>query len=441
MDKENNSFNELIVDNTIKFSESVANMLEAMFGCSFQSDKNANLENGVVSDKNFFVSIFFTGMVYGEYLLVLNEEVAASIIGQSLKDKSDAELLVAKQEISAAFSELLNIVVGESIVGLIRVYHKMTLTPPRSFFGSVNYPKVVTGKSILHSSQGSIDCYLYIDRMKLDIASSYKEALVKVLSAHKELKGAMNKLQLQQTILVQSEKMAALGTMAAGVAHEINTPLATVSLIGDNMKSMVGDEDFNKKKFLHSLDMIENTIQRISKITNGMRDFAYGVRNENNVEILVKDLVIAATIGSENVMAKEKIQFVNEALSENLFVECRAPEISQVLFGMIHNSISAVKNMQVKWIKVQVIDLGDKVEIRISDSGAGIPKEILPKIFDPFFTTKDYGQGAGLGLSIAKGVLESHHGQITIDESSAHTCFVVCLPKKQKTKNKLADAI
>lgn len=432
MDKNiNTSFQDLISDNTLKFSESVSGMLEGMFGPSFIPDKNVNLESGVMSDKNFFVSIFFTGMVYGEYLLVMNEETAASILGQTLKDKSGVELEQARLEISSAFCELLNMVVGESIVGLIRVYQKITLTPPRSFFGSINYPKVMTGKTTLRMGTDNIDCYLYVDRMKLDIASSYKEALVKVLHAHKELKEAMNKLQLQQTILVQSEKMAALGTMAAGVAHEINTPLATVSVIGDNLKDMVSEEEFDKTKFLTSLDMIENTIQRISKITNGMREFAHGVRTEKNTEMALQDLIEVALIGSEPLMAEGGIQFINEAASEKFTIECRAPEISQVLFGLFNNAIDAVKKVPVKWIKVQVIDLGEKVAIKISDSGPGVPKDIAQKIFDPFFTTKDFGHGVGLGLSIAKGVIDSHNGEIKIDISSTETTFVIQLPKKQ----------
>lgn len=432
MDKNiNTSFQDLLSENTLKFSESVSSMLEGMFGPSFIPDKNVNLESGVISDKNFFVSIFFTGMVYGEYLLVMNEETAASILGQTFKGKSGVELEQARQEISSAFCELLNMVVGESIVGLIRVYQKITLTPPRSFFGSINYPKVMTGKTTLRMGNDNIDCYLYVDRMKLDIASSYKEALVKVLHAHKELKEAMNKLQLQQTILVQSEKMAALGTMAAGVAHEINTPLATVSIIGDNLKDMISEAEFDKTKFLTSLDMIEDTIQRISKITNGMRDFAYGVRTEKNIEMPVQDLVMVALIGSESLMAEGGIQFINEISSENLTIECRAPEISQVLFGLLNNAIDAVKKMPIKWIRVQAIDLGEKVAIRISDSGPGIPKDIAQKIFDPFFTTKEFGHGAGLGLSIAKGVIDSHNGEIKIDISSKETTFVIHLPKKQ----------
>lgn len=433
MDKNaNNAFQNIITENTLKFSESTANMLEAMFGPNYRPDSTVNLENGLISDKNFFVSIFFTGMVYGEYILVMNDETAASIVGQTLKGKSGPELEQARQDISAAFCELLNIVVGESIVGLIRVYQKMTLTPPRSFFGAINYPKVMTGKTVLKSGNESIECYLYVDRMKLDIASSYKEALTKVLVAHKELREAMNKLQLQQTILVQSEKMAALGTMAAGVAHEINTPLATVSIIGDSLKDMLAEVELDKKKFLSSLDMIENTIQRISKITNGMRDFAYGVRNEKHVATLVQDLVSIALLGCEDLMVKGNVQFINEVPSEALSIECRAPEISQVLFGLINNSFDAVQGLPAKWVKVQAHDLGEKVEIKISDSGPGIAKEVAVKIFDPFFTTKDFGHGAGLGLSIAKGVIDAHGGEIKIDENCANTCFIIHLPKKAK---------
>jgi len=96
----------------------------------------------------------------------------------------------------------------------------------------------------------------------------------------------------------------------------------------------------------------------------------------------------------------------------------------------VNNSSSAAENMPVKWIRLEVKDLDQVIEFRITDSGFGISAEVEKKIFDPFFTTKDFGQGAGLGLSISKGIIDQHGGKIGLDRSSTNTCFYIQIPKK-----------
>jgi C4-dicarboxylate-specific signal transduction histidine kinase len=431
----NTNFEEVISQSTLKFAEAAARSLEMMFSTAAQPNHRLRVTNGVgASDKNFFVSIFFTGIVYGEYVLAMNEETAAAIIGQTFKDKADAERQQVRADVTDAFSELLNLVVGESIVDLNKVYQKLTITPPRICFGSMSYPHVTTGQSGLIFKGGDIDCYLYIDRMKLDIASSYKEALSKVLVAHKELQEAMKKLQLQQSFLVQSEKMSALGTMAAGVAHEINTPLTTISMVGGNIKDIVNEEEFDRQKILTGLDKIEQTIARISKITNAMRDFANGVKNEKYTQIHVQDLINSALIVGEQRLKQENIKLIRDE-AHGRVIECQAPQISQVILSLIHNSCDAITALPEKWIKIDVAELEDKIEIKLTDAGKGIPKDLRLKIFDPFFTTKDFGQGTGLGLSVAKTTIESQGGQIGIDTDCPNTCFFIRLPKERQAKS------
>ena len=422
-------FTEIISANTKKFSETAVEMLEVMFSANLKAATPDVSTNGFGIEKDFFVSIFFTGMVYGEYILATNQETVASILGIDLKNKQGLELVNARKDMTDGFCELLNMIVGQSIVELNKTYQKLTVTPPRISFGSLVYPKVTMGKSILTFDKGTVECYLYIDRMKLDIASSYKDALVTVLKAHKDLQDAMKKLQLQQTLLVHSEKMAALGTMAAGVAHEINTPLATVTMVGSQLKDILqSEETVDKISFIEMLDVIDKTVRQIAKITNSMRTFAQGVSIEKMTNTNVNQIVEKALENCQQRITEGEIKISKKLAISQCSIECRGPEITEVLQNLINNSCDAISNLPEKWIHIEISEDPSSVEIKISDSGKGISLKDKEKIFDPFFTTKDIGN-AGLGLSISQGIVKHHSGQIGLDEKCANTCFYVRLPK------------
>ena len=106
-------------------------------------------------------------------------------------------------------------------------------------------------------------------------------------------------------------------------------------------------------------------------------------------------------------------------------VLAREAQLAQVLLNLLNNSFDAVEEITNKWVSIDVIDKDKKFQIRVTDSGAGIPSEILDKVMYPFFTTKEVGKGTGLGLSISKGIVEEHKGRIFIDPSMQNTCFVI----------------
>ena len=109
----------------------------------------------------------------------------------------------------------------------------------------------------------------------------------------------------------------------------------------------------------------------------------------------------------------------------------RSVHIAQVLLNLLHNASDAVSGTPDPWIWLEVIERNESVELRITDSGKGIPLLIQEKIFQPFFTTKDVGTGTGLGLSISMGIIRDHGGQLEIDNNCPNTCFVIRLPKWQ----------
>ena len=112
-------------------------------------------------------------------------------------------------------------------------------------------------------------------------------------------------------------------------------------------------------------------------------------------------------------------------------VECRSTLLSQVLMNLLSNAYDAVEGQKAPWVRVCCTDLGDFVEVAVSDSGPGIPAELRERILEPFFTTKDVGKGTGLGLSISKAIVESHQGELYLDSGHPQTRFVVRLPKQQ----------
>jgi signal transduction histidine kinase len=427
---EQNPFQELLRASVKKFAETAAKIVGAMLSakCALQSIEI--IDHGLSVEKTFFVSILFTGTVYGEYVLSMDEDVAAKFLGKESTEASDLDQL--RLEMSETFCEILNVVVGESILSLGDQYKKLTITAPRVYFGRINYPKVKTGKAILTTDKGTIECYLYVDRMKLDIAASYMDALASLLKAHKELLAAMNKLKEQQTLLVQSEKMAALGTMAAGVAHEINTPLAAVMILGGQLKDMVNDQRIDKKSFFDTLDMIEKTVTNISRITNGLKTYARGIGGESFSFTSISQIIENTLALCEQHLKENGIKVHISTLPNDLKLKCRGSQISQVLVSVITNAVDAIAKLNDKWIKVDVVDQGEVIQISVTDSGLGIPSEVRDKIFDPFFTTKGIGGGTGLGLSISKGVVDDHFGNIFVDPKAPNTCVVIKLPKAHK---------
>lgn len=428
-----NLFQDEVIAQTRKFSEVSAKYFASMLSFQTNLQNPEFLSTGIRTDKNLLISVLFTGTVFGEYILALNEEVAAQIIGQTLVGKTPEQQQDIQIEIADTFSELLNLIVGESILGLTETYKKLTITAPKVTFGKIRFPTVKAGKINLENVIGNIECILYVDRMKLDIAASYADTLNSLESANNELRLAMKQLQDKQEHLVQSEKLAALGTMAAGVAHEINTPLATISVAEGSLKSLVDDnpDSFDREKFSKMLNVIDQTVFRIAKITNALKDYAQSASNVNYQDVTVRHIVNEALIFCQSHLQEKGILILTGSIPEAITVNCRSQQISQTLFNILTNSCDALENADgEKWIRIDAVETADMVEIRVTDSGLGIATHIQKKIFDPFFTTKTVGQGFGLGLSIAKGIVDIHKGSIFVDATSKNTQLVVQLPKK-----------
>lgn len=234
----------------------------------------------------------------------------------------------------------------------------------------------------------------------------------------------------QRAKMFSSSKLSALGEMAGGVAHEINTPLTTILLLSEQISKILKSPEPNLKIIDHHAQVITRTAGRIAKVVSGLRSFS----RDGGADRMMRFCLIE-TLEETLALCREK--FFNAGVKlecdfpSSLSMVGRSVQISQVVLNLLNNSFDAVQGKEIAWIHIKVTDLGSSVQIAIEDSGSGISEEARGKIFQPFFTTKETGQGTGLGLSIAKGIVESHNGQITCDQNAAHTRFVIELPKDQ----------
>ncbi len=229
--------------------------------------------------------------------------------------------------------------------------------------------------------------------------------------------------------MFHTEKLASVGTLAAGVAHEINNPLAII----------LGFTDLALEKIPKDSELYD-TLKTIDKHgTNAKRVVENLLSFTRIAESKVEDVDINRNIDSvldvtRNTFSLNKIS-INRELSENLPpVKGSAGELQQVFFNIISNAISVMKGGGILTISTKTKKEGQKVEIRISDTGCGVKKEHRTKIFDPLFTTKKVGEGTGLGLFVSYGIITKYGGTITFETKTAEesdetgTTFIITLP-------------
>jgi len=230
--------------------------------------------------------------------------------------------------------------------------------------------------------------------------------------------------------LMASAKMSSLGEMAGGIAHEINNPLAIIQGKSKQLIKYANAGNLDPKVAAQELEKISSTTERIAKIVQGLRAFS---RNADNDAVVPVDL----TELMDNVMALCLERFrangirLDVNLDPGLTLECRSIQIEQVLINLLNNAFDVVSSLNEKWVRLDVSATDNMIRISVTDSGKGIPDNIVDKLMQPFFTTKDIGKGTGLGLSISKGLVEQHHGRFYFDASHPNTRFIVELPMKQ----------
>jgi C4-dicarboxylate-specific signal transduction histidine kinase len=252
-----------------------------------------------------------------------------------------------------------------------------------------------------------------------------------VLQKTAELEVQMELQRKMEIKLVNSSKMASLGEMAGGIAHEINNPLTIIQGKSRRIKRTIAEQSAIRDSVGSDVDKILETCDRIAKIVSGMRIFSRNADNDPFNFCTAKGLITDCLS-----LCQEKFKHCGIGIRVNNFADiefdCRATQIVQVLVNLLTNAHDAIQEAEDKWIQLDVVALdADHLQFVVIDSGSGISESIAEKIMQPFFTTKELGKGTGLGLSISRGIVEDHGGTLTLDRSAANTKFVINLPMRQ----------
>lgn len=242
----------------------------------------------------------------------------------------------------------------------------------------------------------------------------------------------MEELVSQQRVqMVANSKLSALGEMAAGIAHEVINPLAIVAGRSLTLRTLVASNPADPRVNSFAQD-IEDGTSRIVKIIRGLQSFSRSGERDPLAKISLQTILDDTLTFCAARFADKGVELIAPSLAQDIRLECRPVQISQILLNLLNNSFDSVKDRKEKWVEVSIDCNESFVEISVTDSGPGIPADIRGRIFEPFFTTKPVGEGTGLGLSITRGLVESHGGTISLDETSPNTRIVVRMPLAQR---------
>jgi signal transduction histidine kinase len=237
---------------------------------------------------------------------------------------------------------------------------------------------------------------------------------------------AQDELAHQREALVRTEKLAALGTLTAGLAHELNNPLGIIS---SRIELMLLESQDNTlpARVVEDLGVIHRNIQRVTRLGQALRAFSRQTPHENapvrlNAVVDETALLIRKTFSTENI---EVVTALDEALP---LISGDASALQQVLLNLITNAREAMRGGGT--IRVETTTLTDappRVRVVVADTGEGIPADVLPRIFDPFYTTK--ATGTGLGLAVSYGIVQDHKGSVEVQSTPGRgTTFVLTFP-------------
>ena len=265
------------------------------------------------------------------------------------------------------------------------------------------------------------------------LLSKIKQAYEKILREEEKAKENefRAKMELQMTT---TERLASLGTLAAGIAHEINNPLAIIGESVGWLKMLLKKKEMadmpKKESFDMALEKIEKSVERAKKITHQLLGF---VRKSDFVikEVNLKELMNEVTQFIEREAKNKEIEIVRECKTNQNTVWSDPYQLRQVLINLVTNAIQATDRGGRVTIGIEGGE--DEVIVIVKDTGQGIPGENLERIFEPFFTTKPPGEGTGLGLSVSRGIIENLGGQIEVESKIGKgSTFRIKIPRYYK---------
>lgn len=347
------------------------------------------------------------------------EQVLATVMNTNLRDKATKQHAFEKEvQISIIgftiliilFSILISISVSRSITQALFNLREATMKFRK---GNLNARAQVRTKDEIG-----------------DLAESFNNMAV-------DLKKEIEFRKKSEQERIQVEKMATVGTLAAGVAHELNNPMMGILNYIEYCKDNIPKKDKKHK----ILKRAEKEVQRCIGIVKNLLTFSR-TPNEGEEGFKQKKINLIVKRVLKLLSYKLKEVKVTKRFQKNIIAQVQENKIQQVLFNLIGNAIDSVQDSKVKKISIEGINKGSSIEISITDSGRGISPKNMKKIFDPFFTTKEVGKGTGLGLSICNNIINQHNGKLKFKSTVGKgSTFTIILPKNQKSLKKNEDRV
>ncbi len=262
--------------------------------------------------------------------------------------------------------------------------------------------------------------------MTQKLARSFEEIQqrnIQIEQRNKQLKEINERLEATQLQLVQSEKLASIGQLTAGIVHDVKNPFAVIM----GMAEVLAEDEKLEEDVRHGLKVIRESAVKGNTIVSDLLKFARQSKPE------MRTMDIRETVQTSMRLTAYLTRRYNTTADlpqTSLMVTYDAQQVEQVLINMIHNAVQAMPNGGSLRIGLKKVDV--TAQISIQDTGCGISPEHLQRIFDPFFTTKPEGEGTGLGLSVSYGIITNHHGKINVEsEPGKGTTFTILLPITQ----------
>jgi len=282
-------------------------------------------------------------------------------------------------------------------------------------------------RAIMHILQDSHKSNLRLENSR--------KAMIHIMSDLKdtteEVQRREHELREKQEQLVQAGKLATLGELTTGVAHELNNPLNNIGLFIGNVIDLIELGEADPQRMLHELHSAMQQVHKATEIISHLRTFGRAA-TVSREPVVINQVIQRAISLVHKQLHLRQIEVQLRFPSEDVIVIGNAIQMEQVFINLLTNARDALADVTQKLITITCTVKTDVVNIHFCDTGPGIPAGLEQRIFDPFFTTKEVGAGTGLGLSITYGIIKEHQGSIAVESRPGEgALFIIQLPLKQ----------
>jgi len=302
---------------------------------------------------------------------------------------------------------------------------KLTAGTERLTHGQLGYQLNIASRDELG------ELALSFNQMSRQLREAREEAEAWAQTLEARVEDKTRDLKHAHQAVMQSEKMASIGKLAATVAHEINNPLAGILTYAKLLRKWLDRDGWDAKRrdeVRGSLELIESESRRCGEIVRNLLTFSRS--SPMNLQWVDLNQIIDRCVRLVQHQTELSNVQLQPQMAEDLpQVQCDAAQIEQLLLALIMNAVDALPHGGNLWVRSRMVPEIGAVQLEVQDDGVGIPEDILPNLFEPFFTTKEKGHGVGLGLAISKGIVERHRGRIDVDSKPGQgTKFTISLP-------------